>query len=116
MKIKQRNLVAELTSRMLRGRVTRSGIEISTSRSYKLYDAMSAILDAYNEAERKHPDDTWPQDVIHMTAIMAEESGEAVQAANDVVHGGASLEPLSKELAQTAAMCIRCLVNLGGRA
>lgn len=73
MKIKQRNLVAELTSRMLYGRVTSSG-------------------------------------------IMAEEAGEAVQAANDAVHGGASLEPLRKELEQTAAMCIRCLIHLDAKA
>lgn len=116
MKIKQRNLVAELTSRMLYGRVTSSGIEISTSRGYKLYDAMSAILDAYDEAVYKHPDSTWPKDVVYMTAIMAEEAGEAVQAANDAVHGGASLEPLRKELEQTAAMCIRCLIHLDAKA
>ena len=92
---------------MLKGKTTGHGIG--------MFDALCDILNAYNEAVRKHPNDTWPQDVIHMTAIMAEESGEAVQAANDVVHGGASLEPLRLELAQTAAMCIRCLVNLEDR-
>lgn len=51
-----------------------------------------------------------------MTAIMMEEAGEAMQAANDVVHADASLEPLRLELVQTAAMCIRCLVNLEDRA
>ena len=81
-----------------------------------LYTALTSILNAYEQAIDKHPDNTWPQDVIHMTAIMAEESGEAVQAANDVVHQGASLEPLRRELAQTAAMCLRCLVNLEDKA
>ena len=70
------------------------------------------IMREYGKAVRKHPDSTWPKDVVHMTAIMAEEAGEAVQAANDVWHGGASQEPLRRELAQTAAMCVRCLVNL----
>ena len=72
----------------------------------------NAIAQEYDRAVRKHPNSTWPKDVVHMVAIMAEEAGEAVQAANDVVHQGASLEPLREELAQTAAMCIRCLVNL----
>lgn len=86
-----------------------------SGRGYPAQFALNRILNAYNEAVAKHPSDTWPTDVIHMTAIMAEESGEAVQAANDVVHSGASLEPLRKELAQTAAMCLRCLVNLEDR-
>lgn len=73
------------------------------------------VAEEYAKAVEKHPNSTWPKDVIHMVAIMAEEAGEAVQAANDVVHQGASLEPLRKELAQTAAMCIRCLVNLENR-
>ena len=33
----------------------------------------------------------------------------------DGLDAGASIEPLCKELAQTAAMCIRCLVHLEGR-
>jgi len=76
---------------------------------------LERIIKAYNAAIEKHPDN-WPRDVVHMTAIMMEEAGEAVQAANDVAHADASLEPLRLELAQTAAMCIRCLVNLEDRA
>lgn len=82
----------------------------------KTMNSIHLIVDAYNEAITKHPDSTWPKDIIHMTAIMMEEAGEAMQAANDAVHAGASLEPLRLELAQTAAMCIRCLVNLEDRA
>lgn len=84
-------------------------------REHAIYDSLTRILDAYEKALEKHPDN-WPQDVVHMTAIMAEEAGEAVRAANDVVYSDASLEPLRQELAQTAAMCIRCLVNLEDRA
>lgn len=79
-----------------------------------LYEAVIKILNRYEEALAKHPDN-WPNDVIHMTAIMAEEAGEAIQAANNAVHEGESLEPLRQELAQTAAMCIRCLINLEDR-
>ena len=61
-------------------------------------------------AERKHPG--WPDDKIHAVAIMAEESGEAVQAAIDVVYNGGSIEHLKRELAQTGAMCIRALKHL----
>lgn len=81
-----------------------------------VFSAINSILDCYEQAIAKHPDETWPKDVVHMTAIMMEEAGEAVQAANDVAHADASLEPLRLELAQTAAMCIRCLVNLEDRA
>lgn len=79
------------------------------------WNALDRIFFELNSAVCRYPDETWPKDVIHMTAIMAEESGEAVQAANDVVYQGKSLEPLRRELAQTAAMCIRCLINLEGR-
>ena len=82
----------------------------------QIMNAIHLIIGEYNSAVAYHPDSTWPQDVIHMVAIMAEEAGEAVQAANDVVYSDASLEPLRQELAQTAAMCIRCLVNLEDRA
>lgn len=79
------------------------------------YKEWHMIMDELENARKKHPD--FPKDdVIHMTAIMAEEAGEAIQAANDVVYGDKSLEPLRRELAQTAAMCIRCLVNLEDRA
>lgn len=108
MQMTTRNLVQEVTAMMLKGKTTGHGI--------KMFDAVEGVLDAYNKAIAKHPDETWPKDVVHMTAIMMEEAGEAVQAANDVAHANASLEPLRLELVQTAAMCIRCLVNLEDRA
>ena len=77
-------------------------------------EAFARVFAEFMDAVKKHEE--FPDDIIHMTAIMMEEAGEAMQAANDVVHADASLEPLRTELAQTAAMCIRCLVNLEDRA
>lgn len=74
--------------------------------------ACADIEDAYTEAVRKHPDSTWPKDVVHQVAIMAEEAGEAVRAANDVLHSGGDIQALRRELAQCGAMCLRCLIHL----
>lgn len=64
------------------------------------------------KAKAKHP--IFPKDVIHMVAIMAEKSGEAVQAAIDRYYDPEikDNEKLKTELLQTAAMCIRCLDNM----
>ena len=71
---------------------------------------MTSISNEVIKAEIKHPD--WPDDVIHQTAIMNEEAGEAIRAALQYVYEGGSLDDLRKELIQTAAMCVRCLKNL----
>jgi hypothetical protein len=62
------------------------------------------------QAEENFPE--WPNDIIHGVAIMAEESGEAVRAALQHVYEGAPVEELSTELIQTAAMCVRMLLDL----
>jgi NTP pyrophosphatase (non-canonical NTP hydrolase) len=59
------------------------------------------------KAEAKHPD--WPVDCIHAAAILAEESGEVVQAALQYVYEGGSKENIIKELAQTGAMVFRMM-------
>ena len=78
-----------------------------------------ALSDAVLElarAERLYPD--WPADPVHMVAIMAEESGEAVRAANNLKwghHRGTPAEAEAKlktELIQTAAMCLRMLKHI----
>ena len=70
---------------------------------------LDKILAEAQRASEIHSD--FPSDTIHAVAIMAEEAGEAIRAANDHVykcnpHGR---ENLRRELIQTAAMCIRCL-------
>lgn len=75
-------------------------------------EALTEILCEVSRAERVHP--SWPDDTIHQVAIMAEEAGEAVRAANDVVHKGGNFARLTLriELVQTGAMVVRCLKNL----
>ena len=57
-----------------------------------------------------HP--VWPTDLIHQVAIVAEESGEAVQAALNHIYHGEDKEKVRTELIQTGAMCIRALIHL----
>lgn len=69
-------------------------------------------------AERLYPD--WPAnpDPVYMVAIMAEEAGEAVRAANNLKWGHRRGTPaeaeakLKTELIQTAAMCLRMLKHI----
>ncbi|MDA3956885.1 hypothetical protein [Oceanispirochaeta sp.] len=75
-------------------------------------DIIESILCELALAEDTHP--SWPKDIIHQVAIMAEESGEAVRAANQYVYERGTLYDYRMELIQTAAMCIRCLKNLEG--
>lgn len=73
---------------------------------------ISAILAELSRAEDLHPD--WPEDLIYQLAILSEEAGEAVQAANNHVHHRGDIEAVREELVQTGAMALRCLINLRG--
>ena len=68
------------------------------------------IHEEYCRACKKWPE--WPDDIIHAVAIMAEESGEATRASLNYIYENGTLEDLKKELIQTGAMVIRCLINL----
>lgn len=76
----------------------------------KTQEAINEIILDFEKAEIKHPE--WPNDIIHMVAIMQEESGESIRAAIQLEYEGGELLALKKELVQTAAMCIRVLKNL----
>lgn len=75
--------------------------------------ALQMIGDELESACIKHP--TFPRDVIHQQGIMLEEAGESIRAALRAVYEGKSVEEIQKELAQTGAMAIRCLINLPER-
>jgi hypothetical protein len=60
-------------------------------------------------AEKKHGG--FPVDQIHCAVIVAEESGELVQAAIDHTYSSQCPDRLREEAIQTAAMCYRFLMN-----
>lgn len=74
-------------------------------------EAVKHIFNELDKAEKKWP--TWPTDKIHMTAILAEETGEAVQAALDCEYTGGDLQKLITELGHAGAMATRCLMHIG---
>lgn len=73
---------------------------------------IAKILTEKKRAESLYP--IFPADPIHMLAVMAEESGEAVRAALNMVYHGGSVDEVRKELVQTGAMVLRCLEGLEG--
>jgi len=68
------------------------------------------IDDEINRATIKHPD--FPEDMFHQLAIMQEEAGEVTKAVLDFHYHGGGIEDVKAELIQTAAMCVRMLLNL----
>lgn len=73
-------------------------------------NALTCILGEFSKAEMKHPD--FPVDLIHRSAIVAEESGELVQACLDNVFDGKPIEYAITEAAQVGATVIRFLVSV----
>ena len=68
------------------------------------------IMAELDRAKAKHPD--WPSDIIHICSFVAEEAGEAVQAANNHHYGHVSMADVMAELYQTAAVSVRALLML----
>lgn len=62
-----------------------------------------------NGAIEKHPN--WPEDKVHAAAIVAEESGELIQAALQYQFEKGQYYQMHREATQTAAMCFRFLLN-----
>jgi len=83
------------------------------SQTTKTFATLNEVLAELGRAEKLFP--TWPDNPIEQAAIVAEEAGEAIQAAlnmrpNDPHNG--TLAAFRKELVQTAAMAFRALINL----
>lgn len=70
-------------------------------------DILFEIKRELEKAKQKHP--FFPMDTVWRCAIMMEEAGEAVQAANNVAWEDGDKESLKLELLHTAAMCVRIL-------
>ena len=81
-------------------------------------DVTDLLFNELCNAENKFPD--WPADYIHAAAIVSEEAGELVQAANDFVYpecrktDGDMKQKMRREAVQTGAMAIRFLLNMEG--
>lgn len=73
--------------------------------------AVAALISELKKAEIKHP--KFPTDIIHAVSIMNEEAGESIKSAYDITYADGSLEHLINEVAQTGAMCLRILENIG---
>jgi hypothetical protein len=76
----------------------------------KLTTAIDEIKHELEKATTQHP--YWPDDIIHQVSIMNEEAGESIRAALNCVYHGDSFDDILKELVQTGAMVLRCLINL----
>ena len=73
---------------------------------------MIELLQAELERAKKiHPE--FPDDIIHMVAVMNEEAGESIRAAYNYIYEGGTIEELKEEIIQTGAMCLRILENIG---
>lgn len=81
------------------------------------HEAMELILAELSKAMEKHID--WPDDKIYAAAILIEEAGELLQAANDheqktknAVCKQIVIDRMKLEAAQVGAMAMRFLINL----
>jgi len=84
---------------------------IKLNNDMKMNNIFKGINTAVERAERKH--ETFPTSIIHQVAILAEESGEVVQAVLNHNDHGKDAELIDVELYQTIAVCIRMLKHRG---
>ena len=70
-------------------------------------EATQLIYDELKKAKTKWPQ--WVDDPVHAAGILAEESGELMQAALDFCYSGGDIERMKTEAAQVGAVAIRIL-------
>ena len=75
----------------------------------KLENILTELEEQLRDARAKFP--SWCLDPVHGAAIVAEEAGEAVQAALDYYYGRGGAHQLKKELFHTLTMAVRFLMN-----
>jgi hypothetical protein len=78
-----------------------------------LADVLRQVLEELTAAEENYP--LYPTDVIHAAAIVSEEAGELVRAANNVYYDDTPehRQNLLTEAIQTTAMGLRFLLEIG---
>jgi len=77
-----------------------------------IYNVLDAIFLELSRAENLHP--FWPTDKVHAAAIVTEEAGELLQAANSYEETADKdyLNNMRKEAVQVGAMALRFLLNM----
>lgn len=75
-------------------------------------EAIQTIERELDDALKQWP--AWPVDPVHAAAVIAEETGELVQACLDFTYALSSFygDSIQKEAAQVGAMAIRMLMHL----
>ncbi len=69
-----------------------------------------AVLKEMEKARIKHP--IYPTDIVKMTALVAEEAGEAMKEANNIDEGKGNYEQLKIELYQNIGVSFRQLSQM----
>lgn len=79
--------------------------------SIKIQDILMQVSNEYGKALKAHPE-TDQFDINKMALVVSEEAGEVSKAVLQYQDEGGSLDEVKEELIQTAAMCLRMLLNL----
>ncbi len=74
---------------------------------------LSDLAKALKAAQAKHP--SFPKDILHQVAILAEESGEVAQAAVDYTYGGDRSGAFREEVLDVMVVCYRMLEALDNK-
>ena len=102
--------MSKLTNKECDRIIAKTFLKHSLKDTAKLTKYSNMILAEYRRAKDLHP--LWPDDIIHAVAIMSKKSCEASIAALNMQYENGNIEDVEKELIETAAMALRCLVNL----
>ena len=70
-----------------------------------------SIMAHLNEAAEKHPENKEIYDPIHAASFVAEEAGELVQAANDIIYDNGNVSDAIEEAFQTCAVAVRFILG-----
>lgn len=75
-------------------------------------EVVADILVELDKATTKFPN--WPIDPLHAASVIGEENGELIRAILQAIYepDRSNIDDVRKEAIQTAAMCIRFLMNL----
>ena len=76
----------------------------------KTEQVIGLVMAEINRAEKIHP--AWPRDLVKASAIVAEEAGETLQAANNYDESRSGKQHIITEAIHTAATAIRLLKNI----